>query len=168
MSAKERRVHLEQAIAEGGMIMTARGKLTREVPSSSTLARTPEERRAAKEDLERRALALQQEARRMEDDEDDVFVDRWSGERVQQREGTFGERALQDEGGERTFRNEGEGNLSPLGDSSQGGAQQGGSGDAELSTLPYAELRKRAKEAGVANYHSMKTDELIAAIQEKL
>jgi hypothetical protein len=68
MSARERREHLERAVADGGMIMTARGTLTREVPSSSTLARTPEEKRAAHEDLERRRLALDQEERRLKED----------------------------------------------------------------------------------------------------
>lgn len=63
MSAKERREHLERHIAQGGMIMTARGTLTRTVPTSATLARTPAEREAAREDLERRRRALEEEER---------------------------------------------------------------------------------------------------------
>jgi hypothetical protein len=69
MSAKERREHLEQALAAGGTIMTARGAITRQMPSSASLARTPEERRAAREDIERRSRALEEEARLLEGDE---------------------------------------------------------------------------------------------------
>jgi hypothetical protein len=61
MSAQKRREHLERAVAEGGSIMTARGAITREVPSSALLARTPEEKSAAREDLERRRRALDDE-----------------------------------------------------------------------------------------------------------
>lgn len=61
MSARERREHLERAIAEGGVIMTAGGQLTRQVPSSSRLARTPDEKRLAMEDLERRGRELEHE-----------------------------------------------------------------------------------------------------------
>ncbi|HEX8653104.1 MAG TPA: hypothetical protein VF708_19965 [Pyrinomonadaceae bacterium] len=66
MSAKERREHLERAIIEGGVIMTAKGGLTRQVPTTSALARTSDERQAAREDLERRFSNLQEEARLLE------------------------------------------------------------------------------------------------------
>jgi hypothetical protein len=67
MSAKERREHLQRAIAEGGTIMTAKGQVTRQVPSGTTLAQTPDERRAAREDIERRARLLEEEARLLDD-----------------------------------------------------------------------------------------------------
>lgn len=85
MSAKERREHLERAVAEGGTIMTARGAITRTVPSTSSLASTPEEKRAAREDLERRYRALREEARLLEDDEED------DSERVARAQGISGD-----------------------------------------------------------------------------
>lgn len=85
MSAKERREHLEKAVARGGVIMTARGAITRQVPSSSTLARTPEEKRAAHEDIQRRARLLEEEARQLAGDDERGF--RFGG--FQSREGDF-------------------------------------------------------------------------------
>ena len=95
MSAQDRRKHLERAVAEGGMIMTAKGQITRQVPSSTSLAKTPEEKRAARDDIERRYRQLQEEARLLEgsesDEEDEDFETGRFGA-VHRSEGNAGER----------------------------------------------------------------------------
>lgn len=68
MSAADRRKHLEEAVRRGGVIMTANGALTRQVPNTSTLARTPEEKDAARADIERRRRALAEEERLLGDE----------------------------------------------------------------------------------------------------
>lgn len=123
MSAKERREHLERAVAEGGVIMTARGTLTRQVPSGSSLARTPAEKRAARDDLERRMLEIQQEARRLEED--------GSSEEEEQAEGGEGEESD------------------------------------DLESLTVAQLKERARDAGIEGYSQFNKADLIAAINEK-
>src|SRR5687768_8521224 len=65
MSAEDRRRHLEQAVAEGGTIITAKGGFTRRVPSTSDLARTPEERESALGDIERMRRELDEREARL-------------------------------------------------------------------------------------------------------
>jgi hypothetical protein len=80
MSAKERREHLERALSEGGSIMNARGGVTRTVPSTSAFARTPAEKQAARDDIERRARALQEEAELLEGGDEGLGDDSSAGE----------------------------------------------------------------------------------------
>lgn len=62
-NAEQRRAHLERAIQQGGSIMTARGAITREVPSTSQLARTAEDRDAARAEIERKRRELDEQER---------------------------------------------------------------------------------------------------------